>query len=129
MATPMEKPFGEIFREIGNNIGEIVRSEFQLAKTELSDRLLRVGRPATTIGFGAVLGIYALGFLLLTIMFALRIVMPEWLAALIVFCIAGVLGAIMIAAGLQAVRRVNVVPERTVATVRENVQWAKQQLR
>jgi uncharacterized membrane protein YqjE len=129
MSTQIERPLGDILRDIANNIGEIIRSEFQLAKTELSDRLVRLARPATTTAIGAMLGMYALGFLLLTIMFVLRIAIPEWLAALIVFCIAGVLGSIMLAAGLHGLWQVRVAPDRTVATVKENVQWAKQQLR
>jgi len=129
MATELGKSLGDILREIANNVGEIIRSEVQLAKTELSERLVKMARPATTIAIGAVLSVYALGFLLLTIMFALAIVMPNWLAALIVFCVVGIFGALMVAAGAQGLRQVNLVPERTVATVRENVQWAKQQLR
>ena len=129
MDTQLEKPLVDILRDIANNIGEIIRSGFQLAKTELSDRVIEIARPAIMTATGAVLGIYAVGFLLLTIMFALRVVMPEWLAALIVFCFAGAIGAVMVGAGLQGLRRMKVIPERTVATVRESVQWAKRQLK
>ena len=129
MALENEKSFGEALRDAANNVGEIIRSEFQLAKLELKQNARRAMTPARSIMIGAMMGLYAVGFLLLTVMFALSAVLPEWLSALIVFAIAAIVAGVMLAAGLVGFKRLNHVLGKTTANVREQVQWAKQQVR
>jgi Putative Actinobacterial Holin-X, holin superfamily III len=129
MVLEREKSFGDALRDAVNNIGEIVRSEFELAKLEMRDTASKAVAPLRNTIAGAIFGLYAVGFLLLTIMFALRIVMPEWLAALIVFAIAAAIGGASIAAGIRGFKHINRPLERTAANVREQVQWARQQVR
>lgn len=126
---PNTRSFAEIIQQIAVNIGEIIRSEIRLAKVEVRESALRALMSAGSLIAGAVLGLFALGFLLLTIMFALRMALPEWLAALIVFILAGIVAAVLVGAGVQALRSVNVVPEKTAANVKEDVQWVRQQIR
>jgi uncharacterized membrane protein YqjE len=128
-ALPNTRSFAEIIQQIAVNIGEIIRSEVRLAKVELRDSALKASLSAGTLVAGAVLAFYALGFLLLTILFALRIVLPAWFAALIVGIGSAIAAVILVAAGLQALKRVNVLPEKTAANVKEDVQWMRQQIR
>jgi hypothetical protein len=51
--------------------------------------------------------------------------MPNWAAALTVAVAAGIAAAVTIAAGLKHFRRIQAAP-KTAATLKENVQWAKQ---
>jgi uncharacterized membrane protein YqjE len=71
-----DKSFGDALRDAANNIGEIIRSEIRLAKIEVRETASRAISPVQMLLAGAVLGIYALGFMLLTILFALRIILP-----------------------------------------------------
>ncbi len=129
MAVENEKSFSEALRDAANNIGEIIRSEFQLAKLELKQNARRAMTPARSLTIGGVFGLWAVGFFLLTIMFALRTVLPAWLSALIVFCIAGIIAMMLLTAGVVGFKRMNPLLERTTANVKEQVQWAKQQVR
>lgn len=129
MALEREKSFGDAMRDAVNNIGEIVRSEFELAKLEMRDTASKAVAPLRNTIVGAIFGLYAVGFFLLTIMFALRIVMPEWLAALAVFAIAAAIGGAAVSAGISGFKHINRPLERTAANVREQVQWARQQVR
>ena len=61
-----------------------IRSEFRLAKTEIREEAVVAGKAATIAGSGAVLALYAGGFLLLACVYALQLVVAAWLAALIV---------------------------------------------
>jgi hypothetical protein len=73
------------------------------------------------------MALLALVFLGLTAMFALNEALAMWLSALIVG--AGLL-AIAAIAGLAArayMKKVTVVPKKTMASVREDVSWAKAQ--
>jgi uncharacterized membrane protein YqjE len=119
---------GGIFQDVAHHVAEIVRSEFQLAKMEFSETAKRAVRPAVILIAGTVVGVFAVGFVLLTIVFALHLVMPLWLAALIVGAFAATAAAVLINAGIQEFKRLHVVPERTLASVRENLRWMKQQV-
>lgn len=129
MALENQKSFGEALRDAANNIGEIVRSEFQLAKLEMRDAARNAIIPLRDTIMGAVFAMFGLGFLLLTVMFLLRIVMPEWLAALIVFVIAAAIGGALLGKAAQGLKHINRPLERTAANLKEQVQWAKQQAR
>ena len=124
-----EKSFGDALRDAANNIGEIIRSEFRLAKLEIRETASRALSPVQMLLAGAVLGMYALGFMLLTILFALRIILPAWLSALIVFVVTAMAAGVLIGSGVMGFRRLNRPLERTAANVKEQIQWAKQQVR
>jgi uncharacterized protein YoxC len=59
----------------------------------------------------------------------LSIVVDAWLAALIVGVAILVISMMLVNLGRKRLKQVKVVPEKTVGTVRENVQWAKHQIR
>jgi membrane protein implicated in regulation of membrane protease activity len=68
---------------IVSSVQDIVRSEIQLAKVEISEIVERTRNAGVMLATGGILGLFGLGFLLLTAMFALEIVLPNWAAALI----------------------------------------------
>jgi len=128
-AKEPQKSWAEILQDIASHIAEIIRSELRLLKFELRDTTARAAIPAATLVAGLAFGIYALGFLLLTIAFALWIVLPGWLATLIVCIGCSLLAAILTASAVKAFKRINVIPEMTAANVKEDVEWLKQQVR
>ncbi len=74
------------------------------------------------------MGIYAIGFILLAALFALEIVLPAWLAALIlgvVLLIGAVIGVANGRARLSTIRG----PQKTMQTVKEDLEWIKEQAR
>jgi hypothetical protein len=52
-----------------------------------------------------------------------------WLASLIVGAAVLVISIGLINIGRERLKQVKVVPEKTIGTVKENVQWAKHQIR
>ena len=73
--------------------------------------------------------IFAVLFFLLTVVYALALVMPSWswAAALIVGAALAVVATLMLTAGVRRFKQIHPTPERTVETIKENVEWAKQQ--
>jgi Putative Actinobacterial Holin-X, holin superfamily III len=63
-APQMQRSVPEVLQDIIGNIEEIIRSEFRLAKTELSEKASDAAQSAKTFGVGLFLGFYGLGFLL-----------------------------------------------------------------
>ena len=123
------RSMGEIVQSIIADVQEIVRSEFRLVKAEVQEETAKVARSGTPLIVGLLLGLYALGFVLLAAVHALSIVVAAWLAALIVGFVVGAVSLILINMGRNRIKGVKVVPEKTIGSMRENVQWARNQIR
>lgn len=129
MAVQTERSFAELFQDILANVQEIIRSEFRLAKAEVREEAVKARRSVSMLGAGVFIGLYALGFLLLAAVYGLETVVPSWLAALIVGAAIAVAATVLLSIGRNRLKQVHPVPEKTVATLKENVQWAKHQVR
>jgi uncharacterized membrane protein YqjE len=117
----------EILQDVLRNLQEIIRSEVRLAKTEVREEITKAKAAGLLVGAGAVCGILGVFFLCLAIVYALALVVPNWGAALIVTAILFTLAAIAVIAGLNQFKRVKPVPDKTVGSMKESVEWAKQQ--
>ncbi len=117
-----------VLKDIGRSIQGIVRSEIKLAKMEVAENAFRLRSSAVMLGSGAILGLFAIGFILLGALFALEIVLPAWLAALILGALLSIGAGIGIAQGRQRLRTVR-GPEKTIQTVKEDFHWMKEQAR
>jgi uncharacterized membrane protein YqjE len=130
MAAPqMQRSVPQILEDIASNLTQLVQGEFRLAKSELKEGAEKVAVPGATLGAGVVLAFYGLGFLLLATVYALSLVMAGWLATLIVGGVLAVAAGILIIAGATKLKRVNLTPCKTIQTLEEDVQWAKQQIK
>ncbi len=127
--TSNGRTMSEVLQDIVANIQEIVRSEFRLAKVEIHEETTKAVRSSIPLVIGVLLSLYALGFILLAVVHALSMVVDAWLATLIVGVGVLVISMILVSVGRKRFKQVKVVPEKTVVTVKENVQWAKHQIR
>jgi uncharacterized membrane-anchored protein YhcB (DUF1043 family) len=59
---------------------------------------------------------------------ALGNVMDLWLAALIVGLVVIIIGAILLQSGRSMLQRLSIVPEKTVESIKESTEWAKEQV-
>jgi uncharacterized membrane protein YqjE len=125
--APIDRSFSDVFQDIVRNLQEIVRSEVRLAKTEIREEAVKAKSSATLLGGGAVTGLFAVLFFLLTILYALVRVMPDWAAAMVVGAVLAVIAGITLSAGTKQLKVIHPTPERTVETIKENVEWVKQQ--
>ncbi len=123
-----DRSLGELFADLARESSTLIRQEVELAKVELSQKASRTGRDVGFLAIGGAV-IYA-GFL--AIMAAVIIVLaangvPWWLAALLVGVVVAAVGAFLVQRGLSALRRESLAPERTVTTIKEDVEWVKAQ--
>ena len=121
-----DRSLSDVFQDIIRNVQEIVRSEVRLAKTEIREEAAKAKSSTLLLGAGVVTAIFAMLFLLLMIVYALALVMPSWAAALIVGAVLAVVASVMLTAGIRRFKQIHPTPERTVETIKENVEWAKQ---
>jgi hypothetical protein len=129
MTTQNGRSVPEVLQDIVGNIQEIIRSEFRLAKAEVKQEASKAAPSLKMIVVGAGIGFYALGFLLFTLVMGLATMMATWLAALIVGAVLGLTALALLATASKRLKQVNPVPERAIETMKENVQWAKHQIK
>lgn len=122
-----DRSLGELFSTLANQTSALVRQEVDLARTEMTQKVSSLGRDAGIIGAGAVLALGAFGALVATLIVVLDIWLPLWAAALIVAVVLGIIGFVLIQQGLNAIKRIDPAPRTTIATLRDDVAWAKEQ--
>ncbi|AWB94207.1 hypothetical protein C3E78_15270 [Aeromicrobium chenweiae] len=105
----------------------MVRSELELAKTEAKAEVAKAGKGAGMLGGAAVAGYFTLLFLSLFVMYLLGEGMDLQWAALIVFVVWAIIAAVLAVLGRSRLKTVDPSLERTQKTLKEDVQWAKNQ--
>jgi uncharacterized membrane protein YqjE len=127
---PRDNSIGELVKDLATETSTLVRQEIELAKAELTERAKRAGKGAGMLGAGAVVGLLALGALTAVLIAALDLAMPTWLAALIVTVVYAAIAAVLVQIGRKQVQEATPpVPEETIDSVKEDVQWAKTRMR
>lgn len=123
-----DRSVSEVLQDIVRNVQDILRSEIRLAKAEIREEINAAKPSALMIGIGAVSAIFSVLFILLTIVYALSNVVPNWAAALIVGVSLAAIASILLTMGLKRSkpnRAVHHVSER----LKENMEWAKPQIK
>jgi len=121
---------GELLKRLSEQTTRLVHQELELAKAELQQKGREAGAGAGMFGGAGALGLAALGALTACFILALNAIMPAWLAALIVAVVYGIIAFVLVRQGQARMKRaVPPVPEQTIETVKEDVEWAKTQMR
>ena len=130
---------GELLGEVTGDLSSLMHKEIELAKleakqavemakTEFKDEATKAGKGAGLLAGAGVAAHFALAFVSLMLMFLLENVMPLELAALIVAALWAVVGAVLFTRGRKELREVRPVPERTIETVKEDLEWQRNQI-
>ena len=103
----------------------LVRQEVALAKAELQQEAKTAGSAVGAFGGAGFAGYFVLLFLSLAAMYGLDSFMPIGWAALIVGVVWGLIAGVLALVGRKKLKNFSPKPERTIETVKEDVQWAK----
>jgi uncharacterized membrane protein len=118
----------DILNDIFGNLQDIVRSEIRLAKAEVREDLRSAKSSALGLGIALLGSAFTALFLLLSGMYALSLIIPTWGAAL---CVALAMAVFSVAAFLitgRGTRARRDITPRTAASIKENLEWAKQSI-
>jgi uncharacterized membrane protein YqjE len=121
-----ERSLGELFADLGSELAGLVRKELELAKTETRQEVRTAGRAGASFALTAVAGLLMLTFLSSAVAWLLDQWINRAVAFLIVAVIWVVVAAVAFAAGRRRMRNIEPIPQ-TVETLKEDVQWAKEQ--
>ncbi|MGC4807278.1 phage holin family protein [Micromonospora sp. DT233] len=120
--TGSEPSTAELVQRATEQVSRLVRDELALARAELTQKGKHAGIGIGLFGGGGALAFYGLGALITAVILLLALVLPAWLAALIVaaalFLVAGILALV---GKKQVSQAVPPVPAATVRSVRADV--------
>jgi hypothetical protein len=121
-----DRPIGELLKELANETTTLVRQELDLAKAEMREKAGKAGPGFGMWGAAGVTALLALGSLTAFLILALDGAIPNWLAALIVGVVYAAIAGVLYVRGKHRVEEAgSPIPEKTIETVKEDVQWAK----
>jgi hypothetical protein len=125
-----ERSLGELFGDLARDTGTLVRQEVELAKTEMTQKASRAARDIGLLAAGGLVA-YAgfLGILAAIVLGLVAAGLDAWLAALLVGAVVAAVGALLVQRGLSALKREELAPRQTVETLKEDAQWAKDQVK
>ena len=123
-----ERSVGELFGQLSQDLGLLVRQEAQLAKTEVQTKISRLTTDLVSLATGGIVTL--VGALALTAAVILLLVDPvgldPWLAAALVGAVLGVGGYLMLQKGLRDLKGIDPTPRRTVESLKEDIQLARE---
>ncbi len=122
---PTARSVADVFQDIVHNIQDMVRAEMRLAKTEVRDEIVEAKSGLLALGIGTLSAMFALFFILLAAVYGLSDVLPPWAASLLVAVGLTLCAALAISLGMKGLKRVRAAP-KTIQSLQENVEWAKQ---
>jgi uncharacterized membrane protein YuzA (DUF378 family) len=123
------RSISQILHDIVNHLSEIIRSEVLLAKTEVRQDVTYAARASVLLVVGAIFSLYAVGFLLLGLVYALAGNLSPWLSAIIVAAGTGVVAGVLLLIGRSRIKQAKLKPDKTIRSLQENVTWFKKQTR
>ncbi len=123
-----ERSVGELFGQLTQDLALLVRQEAQLAKTEMQSKVSRATSNLVSLATGGIVAL--IGALALTAALILLLVDPvgldPWLAALLVGVVQAGVGYFMLQGGLRELKQIDPAPRRTVESIKEDIQVAKE---
>jgi hypothetical protein len=121
-----ERPLGEVAKDLTIDLSLLVRQEIELAKAEMTQKGRTAAPGIGMFGGAGVVGLCAAGALTAFLVLLLSLFLPEWAAALIVGAVLAAVTYVLIRQGKERVADAGKpVPEQTIETVKEDVEWAK----
>jgi uncharacterized membrane protein YqjE len=131
---PYEQPgtdqsLGELFGTLTSDLGELVRSEMELARVEIREEAAKAGRAAGLLAAGGLIAYLGLGLLAMAAAWGLAEVVDAGWAFLIVGLVVAAIGAVVVIKGRDRLREVRPVPNETVETLKEDARWARAQVK
>jgi uncharacterized membrane protein YqjE len=124
-----DRSLGELVSEMSSDLSALIRKEIELARVELKDEARQAAKAGGMLGGGAFVGYLAALLLSLSLAWGLNDAFDNagWLGFLIVGALYAIASGALLAQGRNKLKEFNPVPEQTVETLKEDVQWVKEQ--
>ena len=121
-----EQGLGALFADLSDKTTLLIRQEISLAKEEMKSKVKRAALDVVFFLIGAFIAYIGLLALIAAAALALSLVLPSWLATLIVGVVVILIGGILVWVGVNSLKNINLKPERTIETLKDDVKAVKE---
>lgn len=123
-----DRPLSELLSRLSHDTSELLSAQVELTKAEIREEVQAATRIGAFMGAAALLAFLALLLFAFAAAWGLSELVPEGVAFLIVGAVLAVVAAVAFIVGRNILSNTDFVPEQTVETVKEDVQWARRQM-
>jgi len=121
-----DRPLAEVAKNLTSDVSLLVRQEFELAKAEMAQKGRTAAPGIGMLGGAGIVALCAAGALTACAVLVFSIFLPEWAAALIVGAVLAAVAGALVRQGKERVADAGKpIPEQTIETVKEDVEWTK----
>ena len=120
-----DKSLGDLFGELSQELGDLLKTQVELAKTEVRTEADKAKRVGGAFGAAAFAGYMAALLVSFAIAWGLSEVVPEGVAFLIVGVAYAIAAWVLFNRARERAKEINLVPD-TMQSLKEDVQWARQ---
>jgi hypothetical protein len=120
-----ERPLGDLFSDLTEEIQRLVKDELALFKLEMSQKVSQVGKDIALLAAGGAVLYAGLLTVIASVVFLLGAAIPMWLSALIVGAIVVGTGYYLVRKGLTELKRTDFAPRETISTLKGDKEWLK----
>lgn len=111
----------EILRDTIADLEGLIRAEIQLAKAELKQEARKTVIAAALFIAGGIITMYGFAFALVAIYVAMSHAIWNWLAASVIAAFLLLLGLAVAGGGFRTLRRLNLMPEKTLEVLKKGI--------
>ena len=127
---PDSRPFTELLSDALNKLTTLVRTEIQLARTEMTAKITKAGMGIAMLAGGAAVGISAMVLILMAIAVWLdHAGLPQGLANLIAGLIGAAIAGGLAWTGLQRLKAEELTPNRTIEQLQRDATAMKETMK
>ena len=127
--TNDDRSLGDLFGDLARDMGILVSQEVTLARTEIAETASRVGKDIAMLAVGGLVAYAGLLAIVAAVIFLIaERGVPLWVSALVVGAIIAGIGYLLVQRGISALKRQDLTPRRTIQSIKEDTQWAKEQI-
>jgi len=124
-----DRPLSELFTDLVQDTGTLVRQEVQLAKAEVTQSVAQAGK---AVGFIAAGGLVAyaglLAIIAAVILWLWHNGLTDWIAALVVGAVVVLMGIFLLMRGRSMLQTTSLAPQRTVESLKADTAMVREQV-
>lgn len=134
---PPSSSIVSLLRDLRDETTTLLKQEVELAKSEMAEKVSKMASNAVQLAVGGFVA-YAGGIIVLlgladlvgTLLIRADLdgETATWLSRALIGLIVAITGVVMLSKAKKAMSAENLVPEKTVASLQDNKQWAEQKL-
>lgn len=129
-SIPTESPpsMATLVQGIVNDAQKLIRQELTLARTEIQKDWTDLKQAAAALSVGGIVAFLGVLFLGFTVVYLLALTaLPLWACYLIVGGVLALVGGLLLFQGVNKLRTIQLGPEKTVESIKEIIEWQKNQ--